>query len=170
LGHVVRSSVAANKLYKFLSRLSESLSPNQDASDSLLIFKEIEMLLRSSLIALLLISPVLSIANGVERGSVREAIQESSDDMQEDLLDMVSDAIMANCSLESTSILSTKVVKTVDKIDQGSRDFYYNILLTLSVENGKSQETISVVAAKYDISNPSVPNKEILSISSNLCR
>ncbi len=128
------------------------------------------MFVRFLLLSLLMISPLASFANGVERGSIREAIQKSDEDMRDDLLDFVTDAIVANCTFDNASLESVSVVKTKTKIDQGVEDVFYRIEFTFVIDGQSEREVITMEVAQYSISNPAFPNKEILSISSKSCK
>lgn len=121
--------------------------------------------------AFILFFPLLSFAsNGVERGSVRDAIQSSDEGMEDDLLDFISDAVAAKCSLENAKILSVVIQKTDKEVDQGIVDSFYKIQISLSVDGKMDAESINLEVAKYYISNPAAPNKEILSITSAVCK
>ncbi len=128
------------------------------------------MFVRFLLVSLLMISPLVSFANGVERGSIREAIQKSDEEMSGDLLDFVTDAIVAKCSLENASLENVSVVKSKTEIDQGVVDFFYRIEFTFVIEGQSEREVVSMEVAQYAISNPAIPNMEVLSISSRSCK
>ncbi len=128
------------------------------------------MFARYLLVMLLTISPLLSFANGVERGSIREAIQKSDEGMQNDLLDFVTDAIVANCSLDKATLENVSVAKTIKEIDQGVIDQFYRIEFTFVIEGQSDREVVAMEVAQYSISNPAIPNMEILSISSKFCK
>ncbi len=121
--------------------------------------------------AFILLMPLLSPAsNGVERGSVRDAIQSSDEKMDDDLLDFISDAVATQCSLENAKIQSVIIQKTDKEVDQGIVDTFYKIQISLTVDGKTEPESINLEVAKYYISNPAVPNKEILSITSAVCK
>lgn len=121
--------------------------------------------------AVVLVLPLASFAsNGVERGSVRDAIQSSDERMEDDLLDFISDAVSTQCSLENAKITNVIIQKKDVEVDQGIIDSFYKIQISLLVDGKIEQETINLEVAKYYISNPAVPNKEILSITSAVCK
>ncbi len=128
------------------------------------------MFVRLLLVALVSIAPIAAFANGVERGSIREAIQKSDEKMNDDLLDFVTDAILAKCDIAKASLVNVAVIKTVTEVDQGVMDTFYKIELSFVLDGQTETEVVTMQVAQYAISNPAIPNMEIISISSNVCR
>lgn len=117
------------------------------------------------LLAFLAYAPTAN-AHGVERGSILESLL--GDDVNESLSRQVEDTLSDRCNLRGATALSATKKTQEQKVDQNVTDRLH--LFRIIVEKDGMEEVILLRLAEYAFSNPGIPNQEILSLESSLCR
>lgn len=120
------------------------------------------------LTALLLLLSPLGHGHGVERGFVEDALSRMR--MAEETKGKISNALAERCDLSQATAAWGEARIVSEEVDQGAKDYYYDVRLEMTLANDANPTTVWVKAAEYAISNPTVENVEILSIESSLCR
>ena len=116
-------------------------------------------------LALLAYAPPAN-AHGVERGSILESLLGS--DLDESLSRQVENTLSDRCNLRGATALSTTRKTQEQTVDQNVTDRFH--LFRIIVEKDGMEEVILLRLAEYAFSNPGIPNQEILSLESSLCR
>lgn len=119
-----------------------------------------------SLFALAL--PILASGHGVERGSVKKAMDSFT--MSEAAKAKISLAVHESCEVNNAQKITAIAQLREASVDQGQTDLFFSVSLSVYFENKAEPAIIRVEAAEYAFSNPSVENVEVLSIRSSICR
>jgi hypothetical protein len=91
----------------------------------------------------------------------------SVEQVDKEVLAFAEASLMKFCPAQMDRADSVDLVKacvSVEKIDQGSRDFYYQLTYRFERDSHPPRYA-SLHVGKYDISNPAIPSIELLGIS-----
>lgn len=126
-------------------------------------------LLGASILASLLASSLTFAGNGVERGSIRKALK--SPEMRISTKDLIESSLRARCSIGEIQKITATTKVRYKTVDRGSVDRFFTVELEVvhSQSRTDSPVAITVEAAEYNISRQ-VPNGEVLSVDSEICR